>query len=177
MKKGFLLNVLAILVLTLSAEARVVRLVGNGTGGTTHGDKEAACQRGYERAEDDAYNQCYRRDGDVLDSYEESCRCRKKPGSRDDYNCDATVRVSCEVACRPEQTQFQGNGLGIDYNSSVARDDAFRRAEDDARLSCSRRGGFVVWSEEISNTCRRTSTGEYECRSNVRSTCELNNCR
>lgn len=81
----------------LSAEARIVRVVGHGSGGTTNGDRDAACGRAYDRAERDAERSCDRRDGDILDYQDGDCRCHKKPGSRDDYNCDATVSASCSI--------------------------------------------------------------------------------
>ncbi len=177
MKKAFILVFLSIFTMTLSAEARTVRLTGVGAGGTTHGDRDAACGRAYERAQFDAEDQCYRKDGDVLDSVEEGCSCRKKPGSRDDYNCEARVRLSCEVQCRPSEVTLQGQGQGFDFDRSLACNDALRRAEDDTRYQCSRRDGFITYSEELSCNCRRLSGGDYECRSQVRSTCELNSCR
>lgn len=182
MKKGFLKNVLGALAITLgvisfSAEAREIRITGNGSGGTSHGDRDAACGRAYERAENDAYDQCDNRNGDPLSMTQGSCNCRRKPGTRDDYVCDATVRLTCEVACRPQVTQISGTGLGFDFNRSVACDDAFRRAEDDTQWSCSRRGGYVVDTREQSCNCRRLVGGDYECRSNVTSTCELQSCR
>lgn len=177
MKKGFLFNLVAAAFLTLGAEAREVTIIGNGSGGTTHGDREAACGRAYERAENDALNQCERRDGYAVDLRQGSCGCRRKPGSRDDYNCDASVRLSCEVACRPQSTLLTGTGLGLDFNRSLACDDAFRRAEDDTQWSCSNRNGFVVDTQEESCNCRRLMGGDYECRSTVTSVCQMNTCR
>ncbi|MEZ4813887.1 MAG: hypothetical protein R3A80_01605 [Bdellovibrionota bacterium] len=84
-------------IVALGAEARIVRIVGEGTGGTTTGDKPAACGRAYDRAERDADRKCDRRDGDVLDFQDGNCHCRKVSGSRDDYNCDATVTASCSI--------------------------------------------------------------------------------
>lgn len=177
MNKGFVFKILGLLALTLSAEANIVRIIGNGSGGTTHGDREAACDRAYERAEDDAVNQCFRRDGDALDLSQGACHCRRKPGSRDDYACDATVRLNCEVACRPSEIQLSATGLGMDYNRAAACDDAIRRAEDENAYNCSRRGGFITFNNEVSSNSRRLNSGEYECRSTVQSSCELSTCR
>lgn len=84
-------------VVALGAEARIVRIVGNGKGGTTNGDRDAACGRAYERAERDADRQCDRRDGEVLSTQDGNCHCRREAGSQDDYNCDATVEASCSI--------------------------------------------------------------------------------
>jgi hypothetical protein len=181
--KRFLLGSLTIVGMTLgavtvrSAEAKIVRITGEGSGGTTHGDREAACDRAYDRATDDAENQCFNRDGDVLGSERNSCSCRKKPGSRDDYNCEATVRLNCDVACRPNVINLQAEGLGIDFNRNQACNDASRRAQDDTSYQCSRRDGFIRSNEELSCNCRRLNGGDYECRANVRSECEVNSCQ
>ncbi len=91
----FMITLVALVA--FGAEARIVRIVGNGSGGTTTGDRDAACGRAYERAERDAERSCDRRDGDVLDYQDGNCSCRRVPGSRDDYNCDATVTASCSI--------------------------------------------------------------------------------
>jgi hypothetical protein len=78
-------------------DTRVITIVGHGKGGTTVGDKAAACDRAYERAEDDAYDSCADERGYVLSTEDDSCRCTKKSGSRDDYNCEARVYADCEV--------------------------------------------------------------------------------
>ncbi len=97
MKKRFLFSLLVTAFLTLSGEARELSIMGKGSGGTTHGDREAACGRAYERAENDALDQCDLREAYATDIRQGSCGCRRKPGSRDEYSCDATVRLSCEV--------------------------------------------------------------------------------
>ena len=81
--------------------SRVYSISGYGKGGTTRGDKRAACDRAYMRAEWDAEDTChYDYDGWVLETRELGCSCRKKKGSKDDYNCEARVRTECEVERR-----------------------------------------------------------------------------
>ena len=92
--KGLLLSAA---LLAFTAEARIVYVTGQGTGGTTHGDKEAACDRAYERAENNADRKCDSRGGDVMDYDQNSCHCHKISGSRDDYSCDASVEASCSI--------------------------------------------------------------------------------
>ncbi|NCN28001.1 hypothetical protein GW915_10535 [bacterium] len=75
---------------------RVITVVGNGVGGTTHGDKRAAC----DRAEDDAASECSSRRGYLEYVRERSCNCQKKPGSRDDYTCRASVYGDCYIRGR-----------------------------------------------------------------------------
>ncbi len=168
---------LAVLATVGLVDARIIRISGNGTGGTTVGDKEAACERAYERAERDADRQCYDRDGESLGLRQDECHCRRKPGSRDDYTCEAEVTLQCDVLCRPSQIMLSGSGLGIDYNRNQACNDATRRAEDDNYISCQQREGIIVSSNELSCNCRRLSGGDYECRSTVQSSCEVNLCR
>jgi len=79
---------------------RIITVTGIGKGGTTTGDKDAARERAFSRAERDAVRNCERKDGYVLgfyyDFYDDSS-CKKKSGTRDDYNCEAWVQADCEV--------------------------------------------------------------------------------
>lgn len=177
MKKLAKLFALAVMASAGLAQARIVHIVGSGPGGTTTGDKEAACERAYSRAERDAERQCFNRDGEALSLRQEDCHCRREAGSRDDYKCTAEVTLQCDVACRPSQTLLEGSGLGIDRDRNIACNDASRRAEDDTYLSCQQRDGLIVSSHEMSCNCRRLTGGDYECRSTVQSTCELNVCQ
>ena len=158
-----------------TAEARIISIIGEGPGGTNHGDKPGACERAYERAETDGTRQCERRDGYVLDLDNLDCRCRHQGGQT--YNCHATVRVQCEVQCHSSNISLSSSGLGIDYNREVSCNDARRRAEDNSRFDCRQRGGLVLASDEMSCNCQRLNSGDYQCTSNVRTVCEINDCR
>lgn len=76
---------------------RVITVVGRDSGGTSHGDRNAACNRAYSRAEYDAANSCASYRGYLISTRAAGCDCRRKPGSRDDYNCTATVYGDCEI--------------------------------------------------------------------------------
>lgn len=75
----------------------IVSIYKEGSGGTSSGDKTAACGLAEERAQEEARFDCSRRRGDVVDYTFGSCRCEKKSGSRDDYTCRTTVNLSCEL--------------------------------------------------------------------------------
>lgn len=76
---------------------RIVSIIGQGSGGTTAGDKNAACDRARERAYDDARFSCSARQGFPLDSTYSSCRCDRKPGTRDDYVCRTEINLNCRL--------------------------------------------------------------------------------
>lgn len=95
------LMVLSVLGISLMAQAsHVIRVQGYGKGGSTVGDRRAACGRAYERADDDAYFNCRHRNGYVQYVQENHCGCRVKSGTRDDLVCEATVTAGCEVRYR-----------------------------------------------------------------------------
>jgi hypothetical protein len=73
-----------------------VVVVGEGKGGTTHGEKDEACARAEERASFDARLACDHYNGWVSDEDYSSCKCVKKKGSKDDYTCEVRVRARCE---------------------------------------------------------------------------------
>jgi hypothetical protein len=76
---------------------RVITVTNEGSGGTTGGDRGAACERANERALTGLAEVCGNQRGLLLNSSGGTCDCRKHPGSRDDYSCKVTAVGSCEI--------------------------------------------------------------------------------
>jgi len=76
---------------------RVITVTNEGSGGTTGGDRGAACERANERAIAGLPAVCGNQRGLLLNSSGGSCDCRKHPGSKDDYSCKVVAIGSCEV--------------------------------------------------------------------------------
>ena len=175
-------SVLALALVSTFASARLTILQGRGVGGSTVNDRDAACTRAEERAEDNGFAVCENRNGDVLGiTQNNDCRCRNVRGSGRDRDreirCEATTRVRCDLPCAFSNLELRASGLGIDYSRPQACRDGFRRAESDNVLGCQQRGGVVLSSFEESCNCRRLSNGDYECHSTIASTCQISTCR
>jgi hypothetical protein len=98
MNKLTIIALLVFLFTSFSAEARVIRVTGYGKGGTTEGDKRAACNRAYDRAEYDAESSCYRRYGNIIRMWENGCSCRRKQGGTNrEYVCEAKIAADCDT--------------------------------------------------------------------------------
>ncbi len=79
---------------------RIVTVTGRGSGGTTNGDRSAACWRAEDRALYAVASSCSNMRGNLVSSYAQQCNCHKKPGSKDDYNCDVNAVGRCEIGGR-----------------------------------------------------------------------------
>jgi len=73
---------------------RVISLTAPGKGGSTEGDRQAACQRASDRAFADVVGQCSRYRGNVQSTRYGSCNCR---GPNRDLVCETHVVVSCVI--------------------------------------------------------------------------------
>ena len=76
---------------------KVITVTGTGAGGTTVGDKNAACDRAQERAIDDAANSCSQHHGWVTSSQASSCSCKSEGGSKKKINCRANATATCKL--------------------------------------------------------------------------------
>ena len=79
---------------------RVITVTGEGSGGTNRGDRNAACYKAQERALFEVAQACSVQVGRLIRSQADSCACRKKPGSRDDYTCRVQATGSCQISGR-----------------------------------------------------------------------------
>jgi len=66
-----------------------------GSGGTTVGDKPAACERARERAQAEVYGQCSNYHGAITTQSFSGCGCRHMGGQK--WNCDVTAFATCRV--------------------------------------------------------------------------------
>lgn len=87
---------LVIMVSALPAWSARWRVSAEGSGGTTNGDREAACGRAADRALDGVYAQCSGRYERLLETWLDSCRCARKPKTRDDYVCRQWAHGTCQ---------------------------------------------------------------------------------
>ncbi len=76
-------------------QPHVYSLTARGGGGTTVGDKNAACERARERAQADIYGQCSGYHGAITSLSYSSCGCKHMGGQK--YNCDVDARAQCRV--------------------------------------------------------------------------------
>ncbi len=72
----------------------VVTVQGHGAGGSTHGDKAAACQRANDRSIQDAYNSCSQQNGQVVNYSTSGCSCS---GPSSNLKCVVNTTASCQV--------------------------------------------------------------------------------
>ena len=78
-------------------ERRAVSVTSEGTGGTTRGDRDNACQLASQRSLDSLTQNCGNQRGLLLSSSVGSCDCHKHPGSRDDYTCKVVAVGTCQL--------------------------------------------------------------------------------
>ena len=76
---------------------RVITVTGEGSGGTSGGDRDGACQRASDRALSEVAESCANQRGFLLNSNTGTCHCSKHPGSRDDYTCRISAQGSCQL--------------------------------------------------------------------------------
>ncbi len=159
--------------------AKIIPLTAVGSGGTTHGDKDAACMRAEERAADDVEMSCYNRDGELTDLRLSACDCRKKSGSKDDYNCEVTAFARCLV--RPHLPTLQkivGLGAGGTSNGDKmsACEKAEARAMTEAETQCFQAGGQSAGLSFTPCDCRKVSGSkdDYRCEIKALLDCRMN---
>lgn len=76
---------------------RIVTVTGHASGGSSYGDRSAACNRAYDRAENEVAKQCSYHRGYLLNVVSMGCDCR---GPSRDLVCRANARGECEVEIR-----------------------------------------------------------------------------
>ena len=136
MKKSFLVVLLSLMSSVLLAYGQIVNMTVIGKGGTTTGDKIAACSKAQSRANIDITSNCMAQNGKLIDLNFSSCKCLKKPGSMDDYNCDVTAYGKCQLMSTHHYEQFIGTGIMNTYYGDTARacffaqDRALREAQN-----------------------------------------------
>jgi hypothetical protein len=163
---------------SLRDRGRSFVIFAEGVGGTSRGDRAAACQNAEERADADLRMQCSRPNQQIADQIYDRCNCVKKAGSRDDYTCRIKAKAVCHnfpgyrdvITIRKEGSGGTSRG---DTGAACAR--AEERAFDEARFECSRRRGSVL--DSVYGSCRCTkkagSKDDYTCRTTVSLNCEL----
>jgi hypothetical protein len=136
MKKNVLLFIFTIMSTSLMAFSQILPLTVIGKGGTTTGDKVAACAKAQSRANIDITSSCISHNGKLIDLNFSACSCHKKPGSKDDYNCDITAFGKCQLAPTHHYEQFIGTGVMNTVYGDTARacffaqDRALREAQN-----------------------------------------------
>ena len=83
------------LELQMHPAPHIITLTSQGSGGTTVGDKPAACERAQERAQFNLVEQCSQSHGNLLQFHFSSCRCRHISGQK--YDCDMDAYGDCEI--------------------------------------------------------------------------------
>lgn len=73
---------------------RIVVITEEGSGGTTHDDRNAACTRAEERSLGDAQNNCYRQGGSELNHYFGNYRYTREGSG---HICRVTATLRCQL--------------------------------------------------------------------------------
>jgi len=73
---------------------RIITVTGQGSGGSHLGDRRGACYRAEERARQDAYQDCSRYRGQLLNVWASPCSCTQRGR---EVNCRSTAHGSCRI--------------------------------------------------------------------------------
>ncbi len=158
---------------------QILPLTATGSGGTTTGDKVAACMRAQDRANINVTNSCFSKNGQLIDLRFSDCKCHKKPGSKDDYNCDIIAYGKCQLAISYHYEQMIGvgivNTMHGDTSSACffAQDRALREAQNRCAWVYGQAEGYQFGP---CNCVKIPGPNyEYSCRSDAYLQCRVQN--